>query len=485
MPNTLWIEVDDLFEYATHARRPSGIQRVAFEIGRALQAEPARVRFTRYGSERAPIEIVPFADVAALFERLSRTPRPPSGSSVLAPALPPTSAPRRALHRALRRAPREIREAVLGFARAERDALLAFRALAAALALPGARRSTRPTAPTATTPAAATPARENAASFPILAAPGAAPGDVFLVLGSPWYRADYAAFIENLRRHHGIRLAVLMHDVMPLQHPEWCARIVIETFRLWFASVLPLADTIFATCAATARDIEAEAARLGVALAAPVRPVPLGTGFGAPPSETKPPETPPPANFPAPNSYALTVSTLEPRKNHALLLRVWQRLLADLPAASVPTLVFAGRIGWMTGDLIQQLVNADWLGGKIRLIEDPTDAEIAALYRGALFTLLPSFAEGWGLPVSESLAFGKPCLAADRPSLREAGGALARYFDPDNLHDAFRVIQRTIADPAGLAAWEEQVRREFYPTPWPATARAILSGLGQNGSAYG
>ncbi len=293
------------------------------------------------------------------------------------------------------------------------------------------------------------------------------------MLGSPWYRADYAAFIDGLRRRHGVRLAVLMHDVMPLQHPEWCARIVIETFRAWFASVLPLAEVVFATCGATAGDVEAEAARMGVRLAAPVRPIPLGTGFGATPADA-----PAPGNLPAPGSYALVVSTLEPRKNHFLLVRVWARMLADSPAEGVPTLVFAGRVGWMVGDLIQQLVNADWLGGKVRLIEDPTDEEVAALYRGARFTLLPSFAEGWGLPVSESLAFGKPCLAADRPSLREAGGALARYFDPDNLHDAYRAIRATIEDPPGLAAWAGRVGREFRPVPWLVSAQAIVAGLG-------
>jgi glycosyltransferase involved in cell wall biosynthesis len=460
MAGTLWIEVDDLFEYAAHARRPSGIQRVAFEIGRALEGEYRQVRFVRYGSEREPVEIVSFAAVALLFDRLSRTPRPAGESSVPEPVLPPAGAPRRILHRALRRVPREVRDGVLGVARAERDALMAISALAGALARFVVAPPHRD--------AAAPRDRRGSPEFRRLVAPG----DVFLVLGSPWYRADYATFIEGLRRLHGMRLAVLMHDVMPLRHPEWCARIVIETFRAWFVSVLPLASVVFATCGATARDVEEEAARAGIRLAGPVRPIPLGTGFGA-----KLPDSPTSPRLPAPGSYALVVSTLEPRKNHALLVRAWRIMLAEMPLQSVPMLVFAGRVGWMVGDLLQQLVNADWLGGKVRLIEDPTDEEIAALYRGALFTLLPSFAEGWGLPVSESLAFGKPCLAADRPALRETGGALARYFDPDNLHDACRAIRMTIEDKAGLAAWEEQVRGAFRPVPWRASAQAIIAEL--------
>ena len=109
-----------------------------------------------------------------------------------------------------------------------------------------------------------------------------------------------------------------------------------------------------------------------------------------------------------------------------------------MPAEQVPTLVFAGRVGWLVADLMQQLENAEWFGGKIRLIEGPSDGELATLYQDCLFTLFPSHYEGWGLPVTESLAHGVPCLAADRTSLPEAGGRFARYFDPDNLDDAVR-----------------------------------------------
>jgi glycosyltransferase involved in cell wall biosynthesis len=131
----------------------------------------------------------------------------------------------------------------------------------------------------------------------------------------------------------------------------------------------------------------------------------------------------------------------------------------------------------MVGDLMHQIANTDHLNGKLVVIEGPTDAELAALYRGCLFTLFPSLYEGWGLPVTESFAFGKPCIISNRTSLLEAGGALARIFDPDNLHDAYRVIRQTIEDRDGLARWEAQVLREFRPVPWSATADAILAGL--------
>ena len=214
------------------------------------------------------------------------------------------------------------------------------------------------------------------------------------------------------------------------------------------------------------------AAQRGIALPGPVTPIPIGTGFAAPPQAA-----PPAADLPAPGTYALIVSTIEARKNHALLFRVWRRLLDEMPPDAVPTLVFAGRIGWLVNDLLQQIENTSFLNGRVVIIEDPSDADLAALYGGCLFTLFPSFYEGWGLPVTESLAFGKPCVIANVTSLPEAGGSLAHYFDPDDLHDAVRVIRAVLEDRAALAVWEAQIRRDFRPTPWSASAEAVVTAL--------
>jgi len=143
----------------------------------------------------------------------------------------------------------------------------------------------------------------------------------------------------------------------------------------------------------------------------------------------------------------------------------------------VPDLVFAGRVGWLVADLIAQLDHTSWLGGRVRLVRDPTDAELRALYAGSLFTVFPSLHEGWGLPVTESLALGKPCLCSNAASLPEAGGALCRYFDPESLSSAFRSIAAVLDDRPGLAAWEAQVRRDFEPVPWAATAGALLDAV--------
>jgi glycosyltransferase involved in cell wall biosynthesis len=199
--------------------------------------------------------------------------------------------------------------------------------------------------------------------------------------------------------------------------------------------------------------------------------IPIGTGFN---HTTSAPILP--SGLSA-GGYALFVSTIEARKNHILAFRAWRRLLEELPADQVPTLVFAGRTGWMVGDLMQQIQNAGNLGGKLVHVEAPDDATLTALYQGARFTLFPSLYEGWGLPVSESLSFGKVCLAASTTSVPEAGGEFCLYHDPDSVTEAVALYRRAITEPGLIQNLEARIRSEYRPTPWSATARAVLDAL--------
>lgn len=452
----IWIDVEDLFLYCAANRRPSGIQRLAYELQKALRARAGadRIRFLRHDRAGTGFDEIEWNDIEALFQ----------GMVDHAPAAPPPQAipvaespDRIALRRILYRLPAPLRTALVAAGRAQLDALRS--QVEAIRRLPAVLRALL---------ARATPPARDQRRVPLSGL--VAPGDILAVLGSPWGIPHYADMLAHARRHHGMKVLMLAYDLIPILHPEWCDRGLIWHFTNWIETSLPETDILLAISRASARDLEAYASRRAIPLARPVGTIPIGTGFGPPPDST----TPRPAHLPAPGSYVLFVSTIEARKNHAVLFRAWRRLLDDLPPETVPTLVFAGRTGWLVNDLIQQLHNAQFLGGKIALIESPSDADLTHLYQGCLFTLFPSLYEGWGLPVTESLAFGKPCIISNVTSLPEAGGALARYFDPDNLNDVVRVIRDTITDRLALAEWEARVRREFQPVSWDASAQALL-----------
>jgi glycosyltransferase involved in cell wall biosynthesis len=455
---TIWVDVEDFFHYFEGNPRPSGIQRLVFETLKALPdrarlaAGAPRIALVRHAADTALLREVSFAEIAQVFEGKA-TARIVAAGGAAAVRERLVGRLRRWLLDRVWNLPGEVSAVLLRAGVLQMAAIRQFRQLR--------RRRAKPV-PVPQAAAAARPASTTGFA--------GQPGDILLIPGAPWSEPGYGAFLEEVRGSYGLEPALLLYDLIPLRRPEWCAADLVEKFGQWLRTTLPQCPRLMAISKATAADVEAYAREVGLALSAPVLPIPIGTDFGLPLGTGEPAY-----GLPASGSYVLFVSTMEARKNHAMLFKVWRRLVSELPADKVPTLVFAGRVGWLVSDLMQQLENTDWLGGKIRMIRDPTDAELAALYEGCLFTVFPSLFEGWGLPVSESLGRGQPCLTSDRTSLPESGGALARYFDPENLDDAYDAVRAVIDDPAGLEAWRAEVTRLYRHTPWEDTADAILA----------
>ncbi len=516
----LWVDVEDLFVHAAESgRRMSGIQRFEAELCRALRAEAeagalsevSAVRFLRHETFRLAFYEVSWAELVTLFGRLSAEPKatPPSQppapalavvEAAPAPAIAEEAAPapepvvllpafRQSMpRRVASQVPPSIRHPIAAALRSQRQALRetvsAARAVARAmfprrLSSVAAVAAAPPPTDAMEQPEASPPKVEVATqAVAVVTAPARPPepssgivaGDVLLTAGAAWIFPRYAARVAALRRR-GVRFTLLVHDIIPLRRPEWCHPGHTHTFREWLEVTLPQCDALLTVSKASASEITSYAGASGLDLPHVPVVVPMGGGFQPPVGLTSA-ET---SHLPPPGSYVMFVSTIEARKNQAFLVRVWRQLLDEMPREKVPTLVFVGHIGGMVDDMFQELRNSGFMAGAVQLIQDPSDAELVMLYRGCRFTLFPSLYEGWGLPVAESMAFGKPCLASDATSIPEVGGSLARYFDPLNVRSAVRAIRALIDDPADLLAWEARVVREHRPTPWADTAHAIVA----------
>ncbi len=481
--SAIWIDVDDLFHYVRHNSRPSGIQRLTFELYSALEervpAAGRRIGFVRIGPQGDAFRLVSWAEVRALCHGLTTARIEPE--QVPAPARPrpspwlPRRLPRRIAAAMEARLPGPARERFHRFRVLQKAALRSLSEIGRA--------------PQADVDGSAMPSAVERPETPEPGSGGVAlgaaarPGDWLLSLGAPWHRTDYGRLLERARREQGLRTAALFYDLIPLRRPEWCHHTLVNSFGAWLDGVLPSLDALFAISNATARDLQAFLSGRGGPAPAhrppgPVRTIPVGTGFPASLRAVRgAAEAVPDHALPAPGSYVLFVSTIEARKNHALMFQVWRRLAETVPPEELPTLVFAGRVGWLVSDLMLQIANTNYCDGKLLIVEDPSDAVLVRLYAGCLFTVLPSLFEGWGLPVTESLASGKPCITANGSALPEAGGGLTRMFDPLDLHDAVRVIGGALADREDLRRWEAEVRRSFVPVPWARAANALLDGL--------
>lgn len=170
--------------------------------------------------------------------------------------------------------------------------------------------------------------------------------------------------------------------------------------------------------------------------------------------------------------YFLCLGTIEPRKNHLLLLHLWRRMAEAAGGGPVPKLVLIGRRGWENQSVFHLLDRCATLRPHVLELGRLPDRAVAGWLAGARALLMPSFAEGFGLPVAEALAAGTPVLASDLPAHREAGGDLACYLDPLDGPDWHRAIlahldpepaerraRRARAAGARLPRWETHVAR--------------------------
>jgi glycosyltransferase involved in cell wall biosynthesis len=173
--------------------------------------------------------------------------------------------------------------------------------------------------------------------------------------------------------------------------------------------------------------------------------------------------------------FVLCVGTIEARKNQLPLVGLWERLAREMGPAW-PRLVIAGRLGWRAQDALLALKRADG-GSPYAWVNAPTDAELTWLYSHARLTVFPSLAEGWGLPIGESLWFGKPCVASNAASMPEVGGALCDYADPRAIDSFAAPVLRLVCDEDYYGASVSRIRAGRLRT-WADAADALLEAVG-------
>jgi glycosyltransferase involved in cell wall biosynthesis len=267
--------------------------------------------------------------------------------------------------------------------------------------------------------------------------------------------------IEALRRQ-GCRFVPLIHDLIPLLHPEYARQGQAEKHRRRIATTARLADAILVNSAATAADLEPWLSGRDTPL--PIRVAPLGI-------VTPEVQAPPVALRP----YFVVLGTIEPRKNHLLLLNLWRQMAATLGPAA-PRLVVIGRRGWENENIIDMLERCAAIDGVVDEAGPLPDREVASLLRGARALLFPSFVEGYGLPLAEALALGVPVIASDLPALREVGGAVPDYLDPlDGA--AWRNAVADYARPDSAARRAQLARLPGWTPPSWSEHFAIVDGV--------
>ncbi|RYM11113.1 glycosyltransferase family 4 protein, partial [Sphingobium cupriresistens] len=296
----------------------------------------------------------------------------------------------------------------------------------------------------------------------------------FLVnLGTSWWLRDYFLFVREAKRLYGVRYIPFVHDLIPIVTPQYCVKELTQEFIEWVSGVFLHADFFLVNSRATKGDLLKVAKTLGYEVNDDdVAVIPLDAQFRDANQEL--PSVRKLRDWQlAPNDFALMVSTIEVRKNHAAAFDAWLALIEKYGVRRVPKLVCVGKPGWLNDAIYAQIQQSPLLRSCVVMLSGLSDEELGLLYNSCRFTLYPSHYEGWGLPATESLCYGKVPLLADNSSLPEAGGEFGVYFESGSLADLIEKAEALIFDDAYRAGLEDKIKAGFRPRKWQDIANQI------------
>jgi glycosyltransferase involved in cell wall biosynthesis len=269
----------------------------------------------------------------------------------------------------------------------------------------------------------------------------------------------------------GFRMVLLLHDLIPVMFPYFYRDHDVALFGNYMRRTLAIADRIVVSSQTVAADCRAYCAKLKI-VPPDIVHVPFGFDVGAAPQRAA-------AELPeglAVGRYAMLVSTIEPRKGHRLLVRLWRRLLAQgVPQSTGFKLAFVGRPGWNVDDLLAEIRNDPQLARTVRVIANVSDDQLAMLYDGAAFCLYPSAYEGYGLPLIEAYSHGKAVLVSTGGALSEIAEGFSPCIDLSNEEAWYTTMREWIERPKAREPYEREILNRFRHPSWAEAAAQFFA----------
>lgn len=475
---SIWYDVSDIIGW--QLPHLTGIQRVTVGILDGLTAQGFPCRLVRYDDRRRAFVAVEFQELPETIRRhLPRlaptwSPKPDEVGSVGNPTVVKASiaavqpaagklTPAAKRRRVCDPATQRLRQSFRAFRAAARELRREARCWVKTRLRPPAPVAGHPGPPPAVKLGVTRPvsARNAGPDAPFVA------GDVLLSLGATWAPGGHAAAASQLRQR-GVRVLRMIYDLIPVLKPHWVLPGCVEPITAWVRQLLTESDHVFTISEFSRQEILRYCAECGFR-EPDMSVVRLGDVMAAVAGD----EPPPLPRFVPRRPFFVCVSTLDVRKNHRLLYDAWRQLAARDPEAC-PDLLWIGTPHLYVADLLREMTNDRLVNGRIHLLHGIDDRELAWYYRHCMATIYPSWYEGWGLPVAESLVQGKICLASNTTSIPEISADLPEFFEPHDTRRLVDLVDRVLHDPAWRERREDQIRRTFRPTAWTETAVQLI-----------
>ena len=224
-------------------------------------------------------------------------------------------------------------------------------------------------------------------------------------------------FIEWIQRRR-IKPVFFVHDLIPITHPEFaragiaCAH--SQRLKVCLQHGAGLMVNSRDTLSALNKFAEVNSLKMLPHVIAKLAPAPLSLIH----TKTRLLAAP----------YFVVLGTIEPRKNHMLLLNLWRELVTKL-GERTPHLIVIGQRGWECENVLDMLERCNRIGTFVHELNTCSDAELANYLRHAQALLFPSIAEGYGMPLVEALQQGTPVIASNLQVFQEIA-----FGVPEVLH---------------------------------------------------
>jgi glycosyltransferase involved in cell wall biosynthesis len=277
-------------------------------------------------------------------------------------------------------------------------------------------------------------------------------------------RPGYAQWLVRKK----VRPIIMVHDLIPITHPEFCRYGEDKRHVARMKNVLKTAAGIVTNSQATLDTLSRFAVLSGCAMPSTVAALPGGGILSLPP-----------APRPLAEPYFVMLGTIEPRKNHWMVLQVWRHLI-ELHGPATPRLIVIGRRGWKCENVVDLLERSSPLRDFVLERSDCLDAELVTYLHHAQALLFPSFAEGCGLPVIEALNLGVPVIASCLPVFLEIAGHVLEYLDPEDVKGWLACIEDYRFPDSPRRTEQLQRMLRIRPPTWQTHFQAVenmLEGL--------
>lgn len=261
-------------------------------------------------------------------------------------------------------------------------------------------------------------------------------------------------------KHYFKHVIYFLHDIIPLEYPEYCkegeydkhiqrVKTIVDSASLIITNSQDTQEKLDNYCKHMTRykEIDTLVALLGIETNNLINNdshLPLIS-----------PSSP----------YFVTLGTIEPRKNHLLLLQVWRKLAEELKD-QCPKLYIIGKRGWDIEQVTDILERAPYAQTSVIECPNACDQQVALLLKNSIALLFPSFVEGFGLPLVQALQLSTPVIASDLKVFRELAGNIPEYIDPTDTLKWLEVIKNYILSESPLRNMQKVKMTQFKVTDW-------------------